>query len=126
MEKPAKYGPTRCGNGVVGALLLLSIAIFCGCAAPDARRYPFDEGWRIGWIDKIQDVELPASDEPALCAEAQRESRARVATVAYSHLRSTRYRSVRIPDSLKIERGDKVAVNIEDCAKDLVRLQPTS
>ncbi len=77
----------------------------------------------MGWVSAVQTVKDISDDHRNDKCVAALDSDARIATVAYSHLRGMRYQAVGIPGKLIIKRGDRVAINIADCTKPMALIK---
>ena len=109
------------------ATLFVLLFIFTGlsaCAGLAESLRPDSAGWRIGWVSRIaagKDLNNIAIRECVAPLPPEEILRGRFAVINYPEGRARRYRTVSIPDSLTLEVGDAVRINIRDCALPISR-----
>ena len=108
------------------ALVCIVLAL-CACAQPGANKPSDIAGWRKGWVSRVadgKDLKNIAVRECVAPLPADEILRRRFAVVAYGEGRVQRHRTVTIPDNLVVAQGDKVWINIGDCALPISKIDP--
>ncbi len=113
---------------ILQPVLLAWFALASGCSFFD-ERYAFGQGWRIGEVLKVGSAaelafagidcrrNMPdGGNRDHRFAEIQVDFRQTARKHPHAGATPPRYAIVPVPDSLQIVPGDRVYVNIQDCA----------
>ena len=119
----ASVSPSAVGRNASIAKKSLRIALLlpllaCGACASEAASSAGT--WRVGWVQMIQPISELSAEERAKvrCTAGVSESEApsHVAVIGVARLRSLQFVKLPIPRGTVVNSGDKVRVNMSDCA----------
>jgi hypothetical protein len=102
------------------------LLVLTGCALVYQGKYDWDEGWREGYVVKVETGAVPivrggCVHRPPL----QTLPPPRYAQVKYQNEgRVIRNQNVPIPENANVQQGDRVYFNINDCSEGLVPARP--
>lgn len=108
--------------GLRAVLFLAAATLLASCASEGDRQHPLSDGWHYATIFRIDtgfEAMHPASFD---CRLNDRGSGGRYAEVDYRVSRMLRHRIVRLPaEGPEFHVGDKIYVNVLDCALPIAR-----
>lgn len=108
--------------GLRAVLCLAAVTLLARCASEGDRQHPLSDGWHYATIFRVDtgfETMHPASFD---CRLEDRGAGARYAEVDYRVSRMLRHRIVRLPaEGPEPHVGDKVYVNVLDCAVPVAR-----
>ncbi len=101
---------------------LAAVALLASCASEGDRQHPISDGWHYATIFRIDSGFEPMHPARFDCRLEDGGSGSRYAEVDYRISRMLRHRIARLPaEGPELHVGDKVYVNVLDCALPVAR-----
>lgn len=103
------------------ALLIGSLTLLTACASTGDRDYGYKDGWRRAEVLDLGDAQSAslASSQDCRVELGDKATSKRFALVSYSYGGNPKLRhrrTVMVPDDLQVEKGERLYVNIKNCA----------